>query len=126
MTLKHEIQKAENQLAAAIADQDSAKIVDLYTDDARLMPHGVPTLYGKKEIQTFFDRAFKLGIVEGEFLTNEVEGFEDRAVESGTYQLFALQPSGSKVIVEEGRYLVIWKRVDGRWLYSYDIFNSER
>jgi ketosteroid isomerase-like protein len=125
MTLKEQIQAAENALAAAMPEKNSAEIAGLYTVDARLMPHGVPTLSGRTAIQGFFDQAFSMGIVGGKFTTLEVEGSGDEAVEIGSYELFVQTSSGIRGTAEKGRYLVMWKRVDGKWLLFRDMFNSD-
>lgn len=125
MTLKEEIQRAEDKLVAAMAERDTAKIANLYTADARLMPHGVPTLSGRGEVAAFFEQAFTLGIVSGKFTTLEVDGSENEAVEIGAYELFAQPPSGPPVRAEKGRYCVVWKRIDSQWLLFRDMFNSD-
>jgi len=125
MTLKEQIQAAENTLAAAMSEKNSAKIADLYTVDSRLMPHGVPTLSGRTAIQAFFDQAFSMGIVGGKFTALEVEGLGDEAVEIGSYELFVQTSPGIRGTAEKGRYLVTWKRVDGQWLLFRDMFNSD-
>ena len=125
MTLKEEIQQAADKLAAAMAERDTAKIASLYTVDARLMPHGVPTLSGRSEVAAFFEQAFTLGIVSGKFTTLEVDGSDSEAVEIGAYELYAQPPSGPPVTAEKGRYCVVWKRVDSQWLLFRDMFNSD-
>lgn len=125
MTLKEQIQAAENALAAALSEKNSAALADLYAVDARLMPHGVPTLSGRTAIQGFFDQAFSMGIVGGRFTALEVEGSGDEAVEIGSYELFVETSPGVRGSAEKGRYLVTWKRVEGKWLLSRDIFNSD-
>lgn len=125
MSLKDEIQQAADKLAAAMAEKDTVKIAALYTVDARLMPHGVPTLSGRGEVAAFFEQAIAQGIVGGKFTTLEVDGSESEAVEIGTYELFAQPPSGPQVTADKGRYCVVWKRVDSQWLLFRDMFNSD-
>lgn len=125
MTLKEEIQRAADKLAATIAEKDSAKIAGLYTTDARLMPHGVHTLSGRSEVAGFFEHVLAQGIVGAKFTTLEVDGYENHAVEIGAYELFAQPPSGLPVTAQIGRYCVVWKRVNSQWLLYRDMFNSD-
>ncbi len=125
MTLKEQIQAVENALAAAISKKNSADIADLYAVDARLMPHGVPTLSGRTAIQGFFEHAFNRGIVGGKFTTLEVEGTGDEASEIGSFELFVETSPGVRGTAEKGRYFVMWKRVEGQWLLFRDIINSD-
>ena len=50
----------------------------------------------------------------------EVEGHGDTAIEVGKY---TLQGLGRKPL-DTGKYIVIWKQVDGQWKLHRDIFNS--
>jgi ketosteroid isomerase-like protein len=52
--------------------------------------------------------------------TVEVEGFGDMAYEVGKY---ALSGKTGKVS-DQGKYIVVWKKVRGQWKLHRDIFNS--
>jgi len=125
MSLKEQIQYAEDKLAAALAAGDSAAVVSRYTKDARLMPNGAPTLTGRDKIAEFFQGAISQGIVAGKFTALEVEDFGDSATEIGAYELFAQTPNGERVSAETGRYFVQWKKIDGDWLLHRDMFNQD-
>ena len=126
MLLKEQIQSAEDKLAAALEAGDSAAVVSRYTEDARLMPHGMPTFTGRKEIAAFFEGAIAQGIVAGRFTTVEVEDWGDTATEVGAYELFARTPDGTRVSADTGRYFVQWKKIDGEWLLHRDMFNHDK
>lgn len=126
MSLKEQIQSAEDKLAAALEAGDSAAVVSRYTEDARLMPHGMPTFAGRKEIATFFEGAIAQGIVAGRFTAIEVEDWGDTATEVGAYELFARTPDGTRVSADTGRYFVQWKKIDGEWLLHRDVFNHDK
>jgi uncharacterized protein (TIGR02246 family) len=124
MSLKEEIQAAQDRLAAAIAARDADSAVQLYTDSARLFPLGAPDCLDRNAIAGFFAGAFDNGIVGARFSTGEVEGNDEQAVETGRYELFAEPPGAGRVRVAEGRYLVVWKKVDGQWRIHRDMFNT--
>jgi uncharacterized protein (TIGR02246 family) len=123
MTLKDEIQAAQHQLAAAVAARDAAAAAALYSADARLIPHGVPTCTTGGQIAGFFDAAFANGIVAARFTTLEVDGDASQASEIGRYELYAPQPDGDRIRVADGRYLVLWRKVDGAWRIHRDMFS---
>lgn len=125
MTLHEQIQAAEHSLAAAIERSDVAQVIALYTEDARLMPNGQPTLYGKAAIGGFFEQVFRMGVTGARFQVVDVEGRGQEANEIGSYELYARTPAGDPIVVEKGRYLVIWKSVDGKWLLHRDMFNAD-
>lgn len=123
MSLKQEIQSAQNLMADAFLAGDAARAAALYTDDARLMPHGVPTCDGRAAIGGFFGGAIAQGVVSARFTTHEVEGDDAQALEIGRYELFASLPNGERQRIDDGRYLVVWRKVDGAWRIHRDMFN---
>lgn len=125
MTLKDEIQAAQDRLADAIAARDADRAAALYTEDARLIPQGGPACTGREAIAAFFGGALANGIVGARFTTEDVDGDDARATEVGGYTLYAATPDGERVLAAEGRYLVAWRKIDGSWLMHRDMFNSQ-
>lgn len=123
MSLKDEIQSAQNTLAAAFSARDGVGAAALYTGDARLMADGMASFHGREAVADFFCGAIANGIVSARFTTQEVEGEEDRALEIGRYELFAGLPNGERQCVEDGRYFIAWKKIDGAWRIHRDMFN---
>jgi uncharacterized protein (TIGR02246 family) len=124
MALKDEIQTAQNRLAEAVSARDASRAASLYTDDARLIPQGAPACADRSAITAFFAGAFDNGIVGAAFTTDEVDGDDTQAVETGRYELFAAPPGGERVLAAEGRYLVVWRKRDGEWQIHRDMFNT--
>lgn len=122
MTLQDEIQTAHNRLAEAITAGDGSRAISLYTEDARLIPHGAPTCAGRAAIQAFLEGAIQSGIVAARFTTQEVDGDANQAVEIGQYELFAPAPNGERARVADGRYLMVWRKHDGDWRIHRDMF----
>jgi ketosteroid isomerase-like protein len=50
----------------------------------------------------------------------EVEGLGDTAIEIGELTLYGAEAQ----VLDKGKYMVIWKRQDGKWKLHRDIFNS--
>jgi uncharacterized protein (TIGR02246 family) len=125
MRLKDEIQAAQKELAAAIAAGDADAAAALYTFDARVIPHGAPTCATREEITAFFATAIQNGIVSARFTTQEVDGDGNQASEIGRYELYAPHPNGDRIRVADGRYLVLWRKVDGNWRIHRDMFSPQ-
>lgn len=123
MSLKDEIQSAQNLMAEAFNARDARLAAALYHEDACLMPDGMPTFRGRAAIGGFFGGAIEQGIVGGRFITEEVDGDDTQALEVGHYALFASLPNGERICVDEGRYFVAWRKVDGAWRIYRDMFN---
>jgi uncharacterized protein (TIGR02246 family) len=124
MALKDEIQTAQNRLAEAVSARDANRAAALYTGDARLLPQGAPDCTSRGAIAAFFGGAFDNGIIGARFITEEVEGGDTQAVETGRYELYAGPPGGDRVLAAEGRYHVVWRKVDGDWRIHRDMFNT--
>jgi uncharacterized protein (TIGR02246 family) len=125
MTLKDEIQAAQNRLAEAISARDANHAASLYTDDARLIPQGAPVFTDRTAIAAFFAGAFEKGIAAARFTTDEVEGDDAQAVETGRYELYATPPGGERILAADGRYLVVWRKAGGAWRIHRDMFNTQ-
>jgi ketosteroid isomerase-like protein len=123
MSLKDEIQAAQELLAQAFVARDAVRGAALYTRDARLMPDGIPTCVGQGDVCDFFGGAIEQGIVAARFTTQDVEGDDTQAVEIGRYELFSAHPSGDRVRVDDGRYLVVWRKEGDGWRIFRGMFN---
>jgi uncharacterized protein (TIGR02246 family) len=124
VNLIDEIQRAEDALAAAIADQDAHRASEQYTQDCCLMANGLPSLHGRDAVKAFFEQAGANGITAARFATQEVDGGPEQATEIGQYSLFANGPDVERLCVQEGRYFIAWRKVDGAWRIHRDMFNQ--
>ncbi len=107
------------QYQAAVKARDAKRVAALYAEDAVLMPPDTPAIKGRNAIGQDYARNFKespsseltitpisseasgdLGYIQGEFV------FKDRSAHM------------------RGKYVEIWKRLNGQWQLLYDIFNS--
>ena len=126
MSLKDEIQRAQNLMADAFGARDASRAAALYTDNACLMPDGIPTFHGREAIGGFFAGAIGQGIVAARFTTKEVEGDDVQALEIGHYELFAPLPDGERACVDDGRYFAAWRKIGGVWRIHRDMFNRSK
>ena len=111
---------AENaKFMEAIKKGDSAGVAALYSPDALLMPsnhEAVP----KDGIASMISSLMKTGVKEIKLSTDDLTGNADMISETGKYEIFV---DGQKS-VDKGKYVVVWKPVDGTWKMYRDIFNS--
>ena len=116
---KAEIIATYNEFETFIATADSVGLGNLYTKDAKFMMTGAPAIIGNNNIQSTFSSIIKSGITNADLRTIEVWGTEGLVTEEGEYSLFVGEDE-----VDKGKYLVLWKKVDGKWKMFRDIFNS--
>lgn len=118
--LKSAIRAANKALGAAIATGDGKAAAACYTKSARLLPPNAPQHKGLAAIARFWQGAIDSGIRTAALRTIEVEGHGTTAVETGAYTLKGAR--GKKL--DDGKYVVVWKREGGDWKLHWDIFNS--
>ena len=111
----------------AIAAGDDESVAELYTNDATLFAPGLDPLVGREAIAEFFQGAINAGVTQAVLVTYElsifnVPKFGKSAYEVGHYQLLAGE--SGEILVDEGPYIVVWKKVSGQWMLHRDIFNS--
>jgi len=118
-TAKAEIEAANKEFMAFFAAGDSIGLANLYTQDAKFMNTGAPAVTGRKNIQSALSGIMKSGISSVNLITIDVWGMENLITEEGEISLFVEEAE-----VYQGKYIVLWKKADGKWKLFRDIFNS--
>jgi len=116
---RESIESGNRAFAAAFLRGDAEAVAELYTKDAQLIPPGAEIVTGRSAIAAFWKGAIDAGVKELALETAEVESAGELAYEVGTVRLVAKDGQ-----VSRDRYLVVWKRNDGRWQLHRDIWNS--
>ena len=120
--VSHEIMAANESFMTALQAGNVEDIVDHYTEGARVMPPNLPLINGKENIRNMWKASLEMGPLDLKVKTVTAEAFGKTAIEEGEYKIHA--PDGQ--VVDDGKYIVVWKKVDGRWRLHQDIFNSNR
>lgn len=118
--VRKEIDKGNQSFMAVVRNGDADAFKNVYTDDAVLMPSHTPAIQGIDGIKNFFGGAFKSGINNAELVTVDLQASDDFAAETGRFKLFA-----DNNVADEGKYVVVWKKVGENWRIYKDIFNSD-
>ena len=114
------IEKVNRKLEATFMKGDARDIASFYTDDAILMPTGSEPLHGTASIADLWGAVLNMGIKEVKLETREVDGQGTTAVEMGQYTL----RGGGGQLIDHGKYIVIWKLIQGEWKLHRDIWNT--
>jgi len=114
------LDKLATEFAAAYNAHDAAKVASFYADDAVLMVPNEPMTKGRKNIEAHYKEDFGRGAVRLRIRPVESVVAGDRAFEVGTATA-TLGP-----LSDDGKYIVIYKRVGSEWKIAYDIFNSDQ
>jgi uncharacterized protein (TIGR02246 family) len=123
------LDKLAADFSAAFTARDATKIATFYADDAVLMPPSEPPIEGRKSIEEYFRSGFAQD-VGGDLQLRPLESVVagTRAFEAGTSTLTLRGVSSSPIggpLTDEGKYVVIYKRVGKDWKIAYDIFNRD-
>jgi uncharacterized protein (TIGR02246 family) len=115
---KAAVQAAAKDFPAALTAKDAARVGMMYTKDAIAFPPNSEMVTGREAIQAFWK-----GIIDaGMTITLEpvnMDGGGDLGVEAGKYKILA---AGKEV--DQGKYVVVWKKEDGTWKLYRDIWNT--
>ncbi|WP_247236051.1 DUF4440 domain-containing protein [Telluribacter sp. SYSU D00476] len=117
-----QIRQCNDAFEAAFVQQDSASVAALYTPDALLLPPGYAEFKGIQAVRDFWRGAMEMGVARIRLTTVEAEEHGDTATEIGNFVI----SSATGDTIDQGKYLVIWKRKDGRWYLHRDIWNSSQ
>ena len=116
------IEQANSAFSAAYEKGDAKAVAEMYTEAGRLFPPNSEIVEGRLAIENFWKSVMAGGIVRVELKTVEVESFGDSIVESGRATLFGQ----GGMVLDKGKYVVLWKKVGGKWKLHRDCWNSSQ
>jgi len=116
MNIRETVEAGAKAFATCFGNSDTAGITSIYTEDGKLVPPNLDFVIGTADMQKFWDAHPDLGAKTLTLKTIEVEEHDDTAIELGEYDL------GQGL--DRGKYMIIWKCVDGTWKMHHDMWNS--
>ena len=120
------IKQANAAFATAMRTNDFDAITNTYTADATFMPPNMPAAHGQSAIRTawtgFLGQFSSTDIM---LTTDDVQQSGDLAAETGRYMVHVVPKGTTTPVTDSGKYVVVWKKIDGRWKIYRDIFNSD-
>ena len=118
---KKEIEAANREFIELFAKGDAAGVANFFTADAKSMGPNEPSHEGRKKIQTVYEGFIQSGANRLVLITTAVWGNEDLLAEEG---LFTFSDKDGKQL-DKGKYIVLWKKEEGRWKLFRDCYNSD-
>ena len=118
---KKEIQQANSNLMNLLSKGDSVGFANCYTADAKFMVPNAPAAAGRNNIQSVVAGLINAGVIKLDLKLQDVWGTEALLAEEGEFTLASKE--GTQL--DKGKYIVLWKKEDGRWKLFRDIFNSD-
>ena len=113
--------EAVNQLFQEyVAAGNADGLAMLYTEDGMSMQPNTNPYVGHEAISEAHAALFATGVGVIRLTTDELQVFGDTAHEVGRF----VTETADGDHVDHGKYVAIWKRIDGEWKLHRDIFNS--
>jgi uncharacterized protein (TIGR02246 family) len=122
--IREKIEAANKGFVKAFNKGDLKKAIEVYTDDATILPPNADIMKGKEAITAYWQAGLDMGIKEAKLETVEVTPVGEKyAYELGKYEL-KIQLGGGQTITDHGKYMMVWKLVDGSWKWHSDAWNT--
>jgi len=104
----------------AFSAGDAEKVAGFYTANCRFLPDNSDPVDGRANVQGLLQSMMDGGVASLELITWEVEDCGDTAVEVGR----VVMRGDDDEIVDDGKFIVIWKKENDGWRLHRDIVNS--
>lgn len=114
------IDAGNKKFSEGAVKHDAALIASVYSEDALAFPANAVMVKGKPALQQMWQSVLDSGITSFVLRTTEVQTAGDLAYEVGTYEMGTQDGK----VADQGKYCVVWKRVNGQWLLHRDIWTT--
>lgn len=114
------IAQHNKQFTNAHVSGDVAAIDAMFLSDARSYPPGAPAAIGIEAIHALTVDFLKAGITEFREETTAFYGNAEQIVDEGIYVL-----TYGEGVTERGKYINVWKQVNGNWRIQANIWNAD-
>lgn len=106
--------------------RDIANLADLYADDAVSMPYNYQTVRGRNAIKAELEKFLEQNDARHETFPEEILTRDDFSIERARYITTYTPKGGANRIVETGRHVMCRKKINGKWLIAWEIWNSDQ
>jgi len=100
--------------------RDAEALAAMYAEDAVMLPPNEPAIFGRDAIRAGFSETFASRDLKADIEALEIVVDGDLAYVAGRYRMW----TGDGTLVDRGKFLEIWRAVDGQWMIHRDIHNS--
>lgn len=115
------IERENTRFTQAHLTGDIALIDSMFAPGAAAFPPGAPAVRGFPALHDFTVEYLKAGLTEFREETTDFYGNAEFVVDAGTYVV----TYGPEPVNERGKYLNVWKNVNGTWKIQSNMWNSD-
>ena len=98
------------------------KLAGLYTEDGKIMPNNADIITGRDAIAERFQLKDAVVAIHHKVTPEEIVIENETAYDHGYYEGATKDETGLESPFR-GKYVIVWKKVDGTWLIYLDIWN---
>lgn len=120
-SLKKIIDNKNNQFTQAHITGDTSFLNNIFTRDARVLAPNSKIVTGRSAIALVNLAYINFGITEFREETTALYGNGDYLINEGTY----FMKYGANNIIDKGKFINIWKKIDGDWRLYSNIWNTD-
>ena len=117
------IKKNSIAFSEAYMKCDVESLVNLYTDDGKIFPNNQMILAGTADLKSYWTLPEGVKTLHHKVTAEEIHIANDIAYDYGYYEGKTLTKD-NKESSWKGKYLIVWKKIDGDWKIYLDIWNS--
>jgi ketosteroid isomerase-like protein len=114
---------------AAVASEgnDVERIISFWTDDAIVMPPGLPAIVGKNALREYVQGSFRIPGFRITWTSADVVFSPDEQLAYiFSRNAVSMNAEDGSPVTNEGRAVTIWrKETDGEWRCAVEIWNAE-
>lgn len=112
--------------AASAAGRDINHVLSFWTDDAVVIPPGLPPMIGKAALRQYVEGSLQIPGFRISWTSKDVSFSPDgKLAYMFSTNLVTMNAPGGQPFTTEGRAVTIWRREpDGTWRCAVDIWNS--
>lgn len=100
------------------------RVIEFYAPDAVSLPPGYPPSVGREAIEADLTGFFSEFDLEREFDLVDYEVAGDNATRLGEWTQTLTPKAGGDPIVETGRCVLGWRKINGEWKVVWEIWNT--
>ena len=107
----------------AYMDEDIDALINMYADDGKIFPNNRKIISGKTELMSYWAIPEGVEIMYHKVTPLEIKIENDTAYDYGYYEGKTLLKDKTESSWQ-GKYVIIWKKIDNDWKIYLDIWNS--
>lgn len=108
----------------AFQSEDVDRIIEFYAPDAVSFPPGFPTSEGREAIEADLHWFFSEFDLERDFTLGDYQVVGNYATRLGEWTQTLTPEAGGDPIIETGRCMLGWSKINGEWKVVWEIWNT--